>query len=116
MIDSRCDARHALLALARRLVEAGFDLTPISMGVAMHGRPNWSSVPKRVQSAAAEVPRNRFNARLVDAETGNHLSTFLDHALGCSSGRWEPHGTKRSAICCVSCIAYTARHYLPPFY
>jgi hypothetical protein len=31
MIDSRCDARHALLALARRLVEAGFDLTPISI-------------------------------------------------------------------------------------
>jgi hypothetical protein len=37
----------------------------------------------------ASAPK-RFNARLVDAETGNHLSAFLDHALGCSSGRWEP--------------------------
>ena len=40
-------------------------------------------------------PEIQFNARLVDAETGNHLSTFLDHALGCSSERWEAHGTKR---------------------
>jgi hypothetical protein len=109
----------ALLTLAWNAVS---EAQPLSLdrsghGIrAMHERPNWSSVPKRVQSAAAEVPRNRFNARLLDAETGNHLSAFLDHALGCSSGRWEPHGTKRSAICCISCIAYTARHYLPPFY
>jgi hypothetical protein len=40
---------------------------------AMHERPSWSSVPRRVQSAAAEVPRNRFSARLVNAETSNHL-------------------------------------------
>ena len=82
----------------------------------MHERPNWSTVPKRVQSAAAQMPRNRFNARLVDAETGNYFSTFLDHALGCSSGRSEPYEIKRSAICCVSYITYTVRHYLPPFY
>ena len=48
-------------------------------------------------------PETDSIARLVDAETGNHLSAFLDHALGCLSGEvGAAPGTKRSAICCVS--------------
>ena len=70
----------ALLTLAWNAVSEAQPLSLDRSGHsirAMHQRPNWSSVPKRVQSAAAKVPRNRCKARLVDAETGNHLSTFL---------------------------------------
>ena len=41
---------------------------------------------------------------------------FWHHALGCSSGRSEPYGIKRSAHMLRIMHRDTVRHYLPPFY
>ena len=57
--------------------------------------------------------------RFVVAVTGIFVRIVACLSKGAAvsrNGISTPHGTKRSAICCISCIAYTARHYLPPFY